>query len=54
MSLYLHEELNEKFWGNKNVIRRAGEMAQWLRAPASPSEVMSSIPSIHMVTHSHL
>lgn len=29
-------------------------MAQWLRALAALSEVLSSIPSSHMVAHRHL
>jgi hypothetical protein len=29
----------------------AGEMAQWLRALTALPEVLSSIPSTHMVTH---
>jgi hypothetical protein len=32
----------------------AGEMAQQLRAPPVLPEVLSSIPSSHMVAHSHL
>ena len=32
----------------------AGEMAQWLRALATFAEVLSSIPSTHMVAHNHL
>jgi hypothetical protein len=32
----------------------AREMAQWLRAPTALPEVMSSIPSNHMVAHNHL
>ena len=32
----------------------AGEMAQQLRAEAALPEVMSSIPSNHMVAHNHL
>jgi hypothetical protein len=33
----------------------AGEMAQWLKAlTALSEEVLSSIPSNHMVAHSHL
>jgi hypothetical protein len=32
----------------------AGEMAQQLRALAALLEVLSSIPSNHMVAHSHL
>jgi hypothetical protein len=31
-----------------------GRMAQWLRALAVLPEVVSSIPSKHMVAHSHL
>jgi hypothetical protein len=33
---------------------RAGEMAQWLRALTALPEVLSSIPSNHMVVHNHL
>ena len=36
------------------AIRRAGEIAQWLRALTAVSEVLSPIPSVHMVAHSHL
>jgi hypothetical protein len=32
----------------------AGEMAQWLRALVALPEVLSSIPSNHMVAHYHL
>ena len=32
----------------------AGEMAQWLRALPALPEVLSSIPSDHMVAHNHL
>jgi hypothetical protein len=32
----------------------SGEMAQWLRAPTALPEVLSSIPSNHMVVHNHL
>jgi hypothetical protein len=40
---------------NKKKERlRAGEMAQWLRVLTALLEVMSSIPSNHMVAHSHL
>jgi hypothetical protein len=31
-----------------------GEMAQWLRLLDALSEVLSSVPSSHMVAHSHL
>jgi hypothetical protein len=34
--------------------QRAGEMAQRIRALAALPEVLSSIPSNHMVTHNHL
>jgi hypothetical protein len=33
---------------------RAGELAQWLRALSALPEVLSSIPSKHMVVHNHL
>jgi hypothetical protein len=36
------------------IVFRAGEMAQWLRAPPALPEVLSSIPSNHMVAHNHL
>jgi hypothetical protein len=40
---------------NKQKNRsRAGEMAQRLRALTALPEVLSSIPSNHMVAHSHL
>lgn len=29
-------------------------MAQWLRAPTVPPEVLSSIPNNHTVAHNHL
>jgi hypothetical protein len=32
----------------------AGEMAQQLKAPTALSEVLSSIPSNHIVAHNHL
>jgi len=32
----------------------AGEMAQWLGALTALPEVLSSIPSNHMVAHNHL
>jgi hypothetical protein len=35
-------------------IAGAGEMAQQLRALTALPEVLSSIPSSHMVTHNHL
>jgi hypothetical protein len=37
------------------MAQSVGEkMAQWLRAPTALPEVLSSIPSNHMVTHNHL
>jgi hypothetical protein len=33
---------------------RAGEIAQWLREPATFLKVLSSNPSNHMVAHNHL
>ena len=35
-------------------LRRAKEMAQWLRELAVLPEGLSSIPSNHMVAHNHL
>jgi hypothetical protein len=40
--------------GNKIPAQRAGEMAQWLTALTAFPEVLSSIPSNHMVGHNHL
>jgi len=38
----------------KNIDCWAGEMAQWLKALTALPEVLSSIPSNHMVAHNHL
>jgi hypothetical protein len=38
----------------KKVLRWAGEIAQWLGALTALPEVLSSIPSNHMVAHNHL
>jgi hypothetical protein len=35
------------------IPSRAGEMAQWLRAPTALPKVLSSNPSNHMVAHNH-
>jgi hypothetical protein len=37
----------------KNVLSRAGEMAQWLRALTALPKVLSSNPSNHMVAHNY-
>jgi hypothetical protein len=37
-----------------NELKAAGEMAQWLRTLTALPEVLSSIPSSHMVAHNHL
>ena len=37
----------------KKIIRGTGEMAQWLGALTALPEVLSSIPSNHMVAHNH-
>jgi hypothetical protein len=37
-----------------NKFRGAGEMAQWLRTLTVLPEVLSSIPSNHMVVHNQL
>jgi hypothetical protein len=39
---------------NLKTKLRAGEMAQWLRALTAFPEVLSPIPSNHMVAHNHL
>ena len=38
---------------NEKGLERAGEMAQQLRAPTALPEVLSSIPSNHMVAYNH-
>jgi hypothetical protein len=38
----------------KILLKGAGEMAQWLRTLTALPEVLSSIPSNHMVAHNHL
>jgi hypothetical protein len=38
----------------KNLKRRAGEMAQRLRAPTALPEVLSSSSSNHMMAHNNL
>jgi hypothetical protein len=53
MSRYLGITLAKLFDIN-NISVRAGEMAQWLGALTALSEVLSSIPSHHMVAHNHL
>jgi hypothetical protein len=37
----------------KKQQERAGEMAQWFRAPTALPEILSSNPSNHMVAHNH-
>ena len=37
----------------KKVNKRAGEMAQWLRALTALLKVLNSSPSNHMVAHNH-
>jgi hypothetical protein len=41
-----------EIYENRNM--GSGEMAQWLRALTALPEVLSSIPSNHMVAHNHL
>jgi hypothetical protein len=38
----------------RHCIKRAGEMAQWLRALTALPKVLSSLPSNHKVAHNHL
>jgi hypothetical protein len=51
---HIHIEESHFFDNFKNVSSWAGEMAQWLRALTVLLEVLSSIPSNHMVAHNHL
>ena len=37
----------------QEIESRAGELAQWVRAPAALPKVMSPNPSTHMVAHNH-
>jgi hypothetical protein len=41
-------------WAFENSTPGAGEMAQWIREPSALPEVLSSIPSNHLVAHNHL
>jgi hypothetical protein len=38
----------------RKSVLGTGEMVQWLRALTALPEVLSSIPSNHMVVHNHL
>jgi hypothetical protein len=38
----------------KELFGRAGEMVYWLRVLTALPEVLSSIPSNHMVAHNHM
>ena len=39
---------------NKKIKMGAGEMVQWLTALTAHPEVLSSVPSNHIVVHNHL
>jgi hypothetical protein len=64
MLVIVISETNDYSYFNKdNIIKPitfkmvscwAGEMAQWLRALTALPEVLSSVPSNHMVAHNHL
>jgi hypothetical protein len=47
-----NSQLNAFFY--KSYHGQAGETAQWLRALTALPEVLSSIPSNHMVARNHL
>ena len=48
-------ELGEsRVWFLIKLITGSEEIAQWLRALTALLEVLSSIPSNHMVAHNHL
>jgi hypothetical protein len=46
--------LNFLFIIIKKLCQGNGEMAQWLRELTALLDVLSSIPSNHMVAHNHL
>jgi hypothetical protein len=50
--------LDSVFYGNMSSLKKemggSGEMPQRLRALTALPEVLSSIPSNHMVAHNHL
>jgi hypothetical protein len=55
-SLHVHTDLTCTYT-HRHIIEkrsRAGEMAQWLRAPTALLKVLRSDPSNHMVAHNHL
>jgi hypothetical protein len=49
----MNEEKKQKNYPSKHKIR-AGEMAERLRTFTALPEVLSSIPSNHVVAHNHL
>jgi hypothetical protein len=51
VKIQTYSKINKSF---KNYLFGAREMAQWLRALTALPEVLSSIPSNHMVAHNHL
>ena len=55
MANYVSKESSKVvFYSSTSNSLGAGEMAQWLRALTALPEVLSSIPSNHMVAHNHL
>jgi hypothetical protein len=50
----LELELQTAVSCHKSSGNPAGEMTQWVRALTALPEVLSSIPSNHMVAHNHL
>jgi hypothetical protein len=53
VNLLLHGKMKQEVTFKKLIIW-SGEMAQQLRALTALPEVLSSIPSNHMVAHNHL
>jgi hypothetical protein len=49
-----HPLASLNFIEEKKNTNRFGEMAQWLRALTALLEVLSSIPSNHMLAYNHL
>ena len=52
--LCIHKSLGSNFSTIKIDVKEAGEMARQLKALTALPEVLSSIPSNHMVAHNHL
>jgi hypothetical protein len=52
--MYVHHMHTVSLEPKESLKKGSGDMAQWLRALTALPEVLSSIPSNHMVAHNHL